>query len=720
MKKTYFFKQTIIMMMLLGTTVVQASSFSDIDNHWAKNVIIEMKDKEILDGFSDGTFRPDEKVTREQFAKILVETLDLEEISEMQYDDVEENRWSKDYILKACDYMSLYVKEGKYYFEPERYCKRGDVAAAIVAAMKLEKEEPNYDVLNQFDDLNEMTDKYAIAIAVENGIMKGKGGYFDSTGYLTRAEVSQILYNLLEKQNEDSKGIFKDFNVKINGNQIDENLIIDLESRLLIDGNGEIIEIISNQPVNFDNSKIIVQDSKGKNVILYAFGISETQNSIRVHAALEPGEKYTILVSNIVDVNGKYLEDVSFRFNTSGNKRIQNKKNIKITIDANKKTTCNDIIKIAINRPLKSNEFAILSFDTKYGTSLGRNSFMIENAESIGETFINIKASEIVKYFEEYNGIDPKLLNNEELKITLQIQDLSKQNLTIIESKTVTTTLLTTKKYTILEKYRYEKTKAKEGESFVEIRINNNENTMCQESDITITPEPDFINEDEFGNRYAFYDLANMKKGEQLEVIIERNVTLSFFDKEVSQKANAEILDGFEKYLQPQERIDSNYEKIVLKAKDLTRNCKSDYEKIKVIFEYVSVNVESDLSAEYANKGSIAAIENLRGSVEENTTLFVAMCRALKIPARAITGYEIKDGVLVDTLRVEVYFENYGWVPVNPNIVYYINGVRKPYFNAFCKMEDINFVATGIYYYEKANRRLKGASEIELSKMIEN
>ena len=68
----------------------------------------------------------------------------------------------------------------------------------------------------------------------------------------------------------------------------------------------------------------------------------------------------------------------------------------------------------------------------------------------VWKTFINIKASEIVKYFEEYNGIDPKLLNNEELKITLQIQDLSKQNLTIIESKTVTTTLLTTKKYTIL------------------------------------------------------------------------------------------------------------------------------------------------------------------------------------------------------------------------------------------------------------------------------
>lgn len=48
-----------------------ANSFSDIQNHWAKENIEKADRKGIINGFDDGTFRPDEPVTRAQLCAIL-------------------------------------------------------------------------------------------------------------------------------------------------------------------------------------------------------------------------------------------------------------------------------------------------------------------------------------------------------------------------------------------------------------------------------------------------------------------------------------------------------------------------------------------------------------------------------------------------------------------------------------------------------------------------
>ena len=51
------------------------SPFSDIDGHWAKASILTLKEKGIISGYSDGTFRPDKSISRAEVATIIAKVL---------------------------------------------------------------------------------------------------------------------------------------------------------------------------------------------------------------------------------------------------------------------------------------------------------------------------------------------------------------------------------------------------------------------------------------------------------------------------------------------------------------------------------------------------------------------------------------------------------------------------------------------------------------------
>lgn len=193
----------LVITVILSTTVVWGANFSDMSGHWAENVVSEMADKGILNGFTDGTFKPNESVTREQFSKILVESLKLEENrNTTNFNDVEDSRWSKKYIDIASKYLNSYWVSGKEHFKPTEASVREDVAVAVVKACGLENDVVDYTLLNQFTDENEISEynKSYIAIAVKHGIMKGNAdGTFNPKGNLTRAEVSQLMYNVTNK-----------------------------------------------------------------------------------------------------------------------------------------------------------------------------------------------------------------------------------------------------------------------------------------------------------------------------------------------------------------------------------------------------------------------------------------------------------------------------------------------------------------------------------------
>lgn len=289
--------------------------------------------------------------------------------------------------------------------------------------------------------------------------------------------------------------------------------------------------------------------------------------------------------------------------------------------------------------------------------------------------------------------------------------------------------------YILTKEMVYESTrKTVLSSGFVEILIGNTNFTQYQkDNEIMITPLPDEITEDEYGNQYAYFDITGLLPGQRFKVTIKRDSEIQTYEQTIPTRSDAEITSETEMYLEPSAKIESDDPHLIAKAKELTEGITTDYKKAQAIFEYVNVNMSYDTSSMYANKGSISALKNMRGVCEEFTTLFVAMCRALDIPARAVEGYKIEDiyesgdlsgdalylgKELVNHVWAEIYLAEFGWVPVEPTVIYTVNGERKPYLNSFCKIDAPEYISVGIYNPEKANRRIKGVEEIKYTESV--
>lgn len=176
-------------------------SFKDVSaNHWAYNAIAELAKNNVISGYTDGTFRPDGKITREEFAKIMVLSMNLpvDEPQNQSYADVPKNRWSYKYIEAVKNCMPGYSQSEWMYFKGSENANREDVAHALVMAKGYQKQEADLKRLDSlFNDADQISKDLAddILIAYDKKLISG---YDDKTfrpkGELTRAEAAMLIY----------------------------------------------------------------------------------------------------------------------------------------------------------------------------------------------------------------------------------------------------------------------------------------------------------------------------------------------------------------------------------------------------------------------------------------------------------------------------------------------------------------------------------------------
>ncbi|MDK2800082.1 MAG: hypothetical protein PWQ70_1701 [Clostridiales bacterium] len=169
----------VVFAMMLSTVAFAAPSLtSDIENQDVKEAVARLAAFGIVAGKEDGLYHPDEELTREQFAKLVVEALGLGEAAEAgkgssMFSDVQPDRWSAGYINVAAG-QGIVKGTGDGLFSPEAPVTYPEAVTMLVRALGYKDEflpgawPANY--VAKAADLN-ITDKvrYSVRGTVDRG-----------------------------------------------------------------------------------------------------------------------------------------------------------------------------------------------------------------------------------------------------------------------------------------------------------------------------------------------------------------------------------------------------------------------------------------------------------------------------------------------------------------------------------------------------------------------
>lgn len=171
---------------LFTPSVSEAATVTDISNHWARTTIQNWIDDDLISGYPNGTFRPDNYITRAEFMVLVNKSNDFTTTKTIYFTDVKSSDWfySAIRIASAAGYIGGYP-DGS--MRPNNPITREEAATIIMKIKNLDADE---DSANIFKDDNLMKwSKGAIGAVVAEGIMVGyPDGTFKPQNNIKRAE----------------------------------------------------------------------------------------------------------------------------------------------------------------------------------------------------------------------------------------------------------------------------------------------------------------------------------------------------------------------------------------------------------------------------------------------------------------------------------------------------------------------------------------------------
>lgn len=177
-------------------------TFVDIKDHWSKKYVESMAAKNVINGYDDGTFRPNNEITRAEFAKMIVNALELDLVKYNGiFNDVKASDWYADYVATLVK-AGLAKGYGDGSFKPNNKITRVEMAVILGNVLDMEIKSNEIDsILGKFEDLITLADwaKLGVAKVIKDEIMIGTGSRFNPGGTATRAEVSTAIYRLYNK-----------------------------------------------------------------------------------------------------------------------------------------------------------------------------------------------------------------------------------------------------------------------------------------------------------------------------------------------------------------------------------------------------------------------------------------------------------------------------------------------------------------------------------------
>ncbi|MFD2670809.1 cadherin domain-containing protein [Marinicrinis sediminis] len=183
-------------------------AFKDVEQHWAREAVNDMGSRMVISGIGQGEFQPDRNITRAEFSAIIVRGLGLKlESGTVPFADVEPAVWYHDAIHTAYanDLISGF-EDGT--FRPNESITREQAMVIMAKAMKLTaltsklSSQSAEVVLQPFEDAANASSWAAesAAASVQAGIVSGRNqNQLAPKAFVTRAEVAMMMQRLLQK-----------------------------------------------------------------------------------------------------------------------------------------------------------------------------------------------------------------------------------------------------------------------------------------------------------------------------------------------------------------------------------------------------------------------------------------------------------------------------------------------------------------------------------------
>ncbi|MGE6575369.1 YDG domain-containing protein [Paenibacillus xylanexedens] len=162
------------------------SSASDIEGNWAESQITKWIDKGFIHGYEDGSFKPNNTITRAEFFSLVNRSYGFTETASVSFKDVNSSNWAYAEVSKAvkAGYIKGY-RDGT--IGANKPISRQEVAVIIDDLLDLSNEASTGD---HFTDSNTIASwaKNSVDATVAKGILQGYDNNFNPNKPITRAE----------------------------------------------------------------------------------------------------------------------------------------------------------------------------------------------------------------------------------------------------------------------------------------------------------------------------------------------------------------------------------------------------------------------------------------------------------------------------------------------------------------------------------------------------
>ena len=180
-------------------------SFRDVaKDAWYSKAVSFIAAREITTGTGGGNFSPDAKLTRGQFIVMLMKAYEISPDTNPQDNFADAgSTWYTGY-LAAAKRLKISAGVGGNMFAPEKEITRQEMFTMLYNALKAINRLPRGSSGKSLSDFSDADDiapwaKDAVKLLAETGTIGGSGGKLLPQDTTTRAQMAQVLYNLLTK-----------------------------------------------------------------------------------------------------------------------------------------------------------------------------------------------------------------------------------------------------------------------------------------------------------------------------------------------------------------------------------------------------------------------------------------------------------------------------------------------------------------------------------------